>query len=122
MQRTGIPEGRRDLEIRDQNGRLVTVPDFAWPEIKLAVYCDGFAVHANRETLELDASKRNFLQSQGWVVLTYWGRTILRDPEGCARQIFQIWKQRSKNEKDSNCLAILNADSNMSISLTDRNF
>ncbi len=94
LERAGLPEAKRDFEIRDHDGRLVTVPDFAWPEIKLAVYCDGFAVHANQETLELDARKRNFLQSNGWVVLTYWGRTILRDPDGCAKQIVQIWRQR----------------------------
>lgn len=94
LKRIGLPEAKRDLEIRDEKGRLITVPDFAWPEVKLAVYCDGFGVHANPETLELDARKRNFLQSQGWVVLTYWGRTILRDPDDCAKQIAQVWVQR----------------------------
>jgi len=92
----GLPPGERDFEIKDEQGRLVTVPDFAWPAIKLAVYCDGFAVHANRETLELDAQKRNFLQSLGWVVLTFWGRTILKNPDACATQIYQFYKQRAK--------------------------
>ncbi|MGQ9689311.1 MAG: endonuclease domain-containing protein [Desulfobaccales bacterium] len=94
-----MPEGKRDFEIRDDNERVITVPDFAWPEIKLAVYCDGFAVHVKPVTLELDARKRNFLQSQGWVVLTYWGKTILHDPQSCASQIEQIWKQKSKRKK-----------------------
>lgn len=96
LERLGIPEGYRDYEIRDDNGRLVTVPDFCWPDIKLAVYCDGFTVHANPETLELDAKKRNFLQTRGWAVLTYWGRTILRNPDACARQIMELYRQRSQ--------------------------
>jgi very-short-patch-repair endonuclease len=72
----------------------VTVPDFAWEDVKLAVYCDGFAVHGNRDTLELDASKRNWLQSRGWVVLTYWGRTVLKDPDACAAQIGEVYFSR----------------------------
>jgi hypothetical protein len=89
----GLPTPNRDFEIRDQD-RVVTVPDFAWPDVKLAVYCDGFAVHGNPETLSLDATKRNLLQSRGWVVLTYWGRTILKEPEACARQVAQVYRQR----------------------------
>lgn len=94
--RAGIPEGERDYEIRDDDGRLVTVPDFSWPDIKLAVYCDGFAVHGNQDALELDAKKRNFLQARGWAVLTYWGRTILRNPDACAKQIMELYLQRSR--------------------------
>ncbi|MGB7294169.1 MAG: DEAD/DEAH box helicase [Candidatus Aminicenantales bacterium] len=96
LERTeGLPPGERDFEIKDEQGRLVTVPDFAWPDVKLAVYCDGFAIHGNRETLESDAQKRNFLQSRGWVVLTYWGRTILKSPDACTKQVGEIYKQNA---------------------------
>jgi very-short-patch-repair endonuclease len=44
--------------------------------------------------LELDAGKRNLLQARGWVVLTYWGRTILRDADGCAAQVAQVYRGR----------------------------
>jgi ATP-dependent helicase YprA (DUF1998 family) len=90
-----VPPGSRNLEIRDGD-RLVTVPDFAWEDVNVAVYCDGFAIHGNRETLELDARKRNLLQSRGWVVLTFWGRTILRDPDACANQIAQVYRARAR--------------------------
>ena len=89
------PPGERDYEVRDDTGRIVTVPDFAWPDVKLAVFCDGFAFHGDRDTLELDARKRNFLQNNGWAVLTYWGRTILRDPDACAAQVAQVYRQRA---------------------------
>ena len=90
----GLPLGIRDYEIRDDRDNLVTVPDFCWPDVKLAVYCDGFAIHGNRETLELDAQKRNFIQGRGWTVLTYWGRTILKNTDGCAKQIAEVYKQK----------------------------
>jgi hypothetical protein len=92
-----LPAPDREFEIRDQD-RVVTVPDFAWPTVKLAVYCDGFAVHGNPETLSLDAAKRNLLQSRGWVVLTYWGRTILKDPAACAGQVAQLYRQRAGSQ------------------------
>jgi hypothetical protein len=93
-QQPGLPPGEREYEVRNEGGVLVTVPDFAWPDVKLAVYCDGFAFHGDRDTLELDARKRNFLVEHGWVVLTYWGRTILKDPNACAGQIALAYRQR----------------------------
>ena len=101
LERLGITDGQRDFEIRDETGQLVTVPDFAWPDAKLAVFCDGYAYHGNPKTLELDAMKRNRLQAKGWVVLTFWGRTILRDPEACARQVADVLKaRRSVRDKE----------------------
>ena len=96
LQRLGISDFQRDFEIPDGEGRLLTVPDFAWPELKVAVYCDGYAYHAAPETLELDAKKRNQLQLDGWLVLTFWGRTIHKDPESCARQVQQALAARRK--------------------------
>ncbi len=89
-----LPKPDRDHEVRDEAGTLITVPDFAWVGAKVAVYCDGFAVHGNLPTLELDARKRNWLQAHGWAVLTFWGRTILRDPPRCAAEIASLWRSR----------------------------
>lgn len=91
---TGLPAAQRDHEVRDGD-RIITVPDFAWTDVKVAVYCDGYGVHGNPDTLNLDARKRNWLITHGWGVLTYWGRTILRDADGCARQIAELHRQRS---------------------------
>jgi len=90
----GVPEPEREHEVRTEAGALVTVPDFAWPDLKVAVYCDGYQFHGDRETLELDAAKRNFLAQRGWTVLTYWGRQILNRPERCARQIADTLRSR----------------------------
>ena len=68
----------------------MTVPDFAWPDLKLAVYCDGYAYHGDPASLELDARKRNWLQGQGWAVLTFWGRTILQNPQRCAAEVANV--------------------------------
>lgn len=84
-----MPEPEQQKEFRDEanGGRLVTVADFAYPDAKIAIFCDGFKFHAVPETAEKDAKKRNWLQAHKWMVLTYWGRTIMRDPDFCAKEI-----------------------------------
>jgi ATP-dependent helicase YprA (DUF1998 family)/very-short-patch-repair endonuclease len=99
LERLGISDFQRDFEIRDEEDRLLTVPDFAWPELKVAVYCDGYAYHGEPETLELDARKRNRLQLMGWLVLTFWGRTIYKNADGCAREVQQALQARRKSER-----------------------
>ena len=90
-----IPVPSAQHEIRNPDGTLLTVPDFAYPERKIAIYCDGFAFHANVEILSNDARKRNRLQAMGWVVLTFWGRQILRDPLRCVEEIRTALQHRS---------------------------
>jgi G:T-mismatch repair DNA endonuclease (very short patch repair protein) len=100
LERLGISDFQRDYEIPDdEENRLLTVPDFAWPELKVAVYCDGYAYHGEPETLELDARKRNRLQLMGWLVLTFWGRTIYKNADGCAREVQQALQARRKSER-----------------------
>lgn len=87
-----LPEPKPQYEIADEDGRQLTVPDFTYPDQRIAIYCDGFAYHGDRETLESDARKRNILQTMGWAVLTFWGRQILRNPGACEEQIWQCYQ------------------------------
>jgi ATP-dependent helicase YprA (DUF1998 family)/very-short-patch-repair endonuclease len=74
-------------EIRLEDGTLLTIPDFAYPAHKLAIFCDGFAFHGTADALVSDAKKRNALQARGWTVLTFWGKQVLREPSSCVDQI-----------------------------------
>jgi len=91
--RLPIPMCQR--EFRSENGTLITIADFAYENRRIAIYCDGYAYHGDPGKLTSDALKRNLLQSLGWTVLTFWGRTILRDPARCEEQ---IWKAFSNGE------------------------
>lgn len=90
-----LPEPVCQHTITDENGRIITVPDFAYPDQKVAIYCDGFAYHGNQDTLVSDAEKRNRLQSDGWMVLTFWGRTILNKQESCTERIAKAMAARA---------------------------
>lgn len=89
-----LPEPVAQFSYVDASGKQLTIPDFAYPDRKIAIYCDGFAYHGNREVLEKDAVRRNLLQSKGWAVLTFWGRQILRNPQACELQIWQCYEFR----------------------------
>ncbi len=89
-----LPEPMAQKEFRADIGALITVADFAYEDEKIAIYCDGFAYHGNKETLSTDAQKRNELQAQGWAVLTFWGKTILKYPERCEEQIWRVYQER----------------------------
>lgn len=89
----GLPEPVSQFEYRSGD-KLITIPDFAFPDQKIAIFCDGYAYHGNAETLELDAKKRNEMQADGWIVLTFWGKTINKDAAACANEIFSIYRTR----------------------------
>jgi len=78
----------------EKDGVTITIADFAYEEEKIAIYCDGFAYHAGKDKLASDAMKRNELQAQGWAVLTFWGKTILKYPKRCEEQIWRLYKER----------------------------
>jgi len=95
IQKAGrLPEPIAQFEIRGESGELLTIPDFAYPDRKIAIYCDGFAYHGDKEALESDSRKRNTLQGQGWAVLTFWGRQILRNPSACETQVWRCFQFR----------------------------
>lgn len=89
-----LPDPEGQVEVRTEEGVLLTVPDFAYPDMKIAIFCDGFAYHGNIDTLSSDAQKRNRLQSMGWLVLTFWGRQILQNPARCVDEVFVAYQHR----------------------------
>lgn len=88
----GVPRGVAqyawgDRGSTDGTPRPVTVADFAWPEQKIAVFCDGWQHHSAPERQASDKTKRDAMRAQGWTVLTYWGGQIVRNAEQCAEEI-----------------------------------
>ena len=89
-QTTGLPEPVLQFELKFE-GSVFTVPDMAYPDNQIAVFCDSKAFHAEIGQLIDDARKRNILSMHGWIVLVYWGPDIHRDPLTCARNIREAY-------------------------------
>ena len=78
----------------------VTIPDFAFPKAKIAIYCDGFKWHGgNRKKFASDRLQSRELQLRGWIVLRFAGSEIKYKSEMVVktiqRAIFQWEKERT---------------------------
>ena len=64
----------------DKYPELVTIPDFAFPDMQIAIYCDGFALReGDRNAFWKDRFQSRELQLKGWIVLRFTGSEINRN-------------------------------------------
>ncbi|MFI7131328.1 DEAD/DEAH box helicase [Nonomuraea sp. NPDC050153] len=94
----GIPRGHAQYSWGDRGSsdgmpRPVTVADFAWPQHKVAVFCDGWKHHHSAERQASDRVKREAMRADGWTVISFWGGEIVRDVRGCAIKIADLLAQ-----------------------------
>lgn len=68
LRRSRLPMPVCQYEIRD-NGRVVAVPDFAYPDARLAIEVDGYRWHSGRARWQRDLERRNMLSTVGWQVI-----------------------------------------------------
>ena len=62
--------------------------DFAYPEQKLAVECDGYKWHKqDKEQIEKDIERDKYLAKKGWRVLHFSGVQIRRNIKECINEI-----------------------------------
>jgi very-short-patch-repair endonuclease len=83
-------------EIKDELGNVVTRADFAFPNVKYAVYCDGKQWHLREDRWERDLRQRNKLAELGWVFSVFSGADLYRDAKKCAEQVFNTYKARKR--------------------------
>jgi DNA mismatch endonuclease Vsr len=82
-------------------------PDIAFPELKIAVFCDsefwhgfgwpesGEKIKSNREfwiakigrNVERDKEVNRRLKSEGWRVIRFWGKDITKSTKSCVRRV-----------------------------------
>lgn len=65
----------------------VRKPDFAFPQLKIAIYCDGWEYHQDKPAFHQDRSESRLLQSMGWAVLRFTGGEIYNDVNGVVNEI-----------------------------------
>jgi very-short-patch-repair endonuclease len=61
--------------------------DARWPEHRLIVECDGFAVHGTRKAFERDRAKDRARQAAGWRVIRLTWRQLTTEPGTIAGQL-----------------------------------
>ena len=94
----GAPRGHAqypwgDRGSTDGTPRPVAIVDFAWPDQRIAVFCDGWEHHHTAEQRADDKVKRDAMIAGGWIVLSFWGGEIVREPDACANKIMRSMGQ-----------------------------
>ena len=79
--RRGFPEPARQVPIVDAGGDLIRRVDFAYPDLKLAIECDGKKHHFGVEDWEDDVAWRSRAAALGWRVLHISWDMLKRVPE-----------------------------------------
>lgn len=104
----------RGLRYRKNVKGLTGKPDIAFIGKKIAVFCDSEFWHGydweNRKkdfksntefwipkierNIQRDIEVTNELETQGWIVIRFWGKEIKKNVSDCADEIERIWKER----------------------------
>lgn len=105
---------RRGLRYRKNVKSIEGKPDIAFIGKKIAVFCDSEFWHGydweNRKNdfksntefwiskiernMQRDKEVTQKLQSEGWIVLRFWGKEIKKNLAECADLVERIWKER----------------------------
>ena len=62
------PDAQKKIEAQhmiDYYDMPVTLPDFAFPYLRIAIYCDGYEYHWERDPFQKDRQQARALQLQG---------------------------------------------------------
>lgn len=71
--------------------------DFAIPELKIDIECDGEYWHTAPKFVEKDKKRDEFLKSEGWTILRFPGRKITKEIENCLEEIVEKIKDLKTN-------------------------
>lgn len=85
IREAGLPEPVLHYRVMD-GGRFVAEVDFAYPELKIAIECDG-AVHLDEDVRDRDLPRQNDLVLLGWTVLRFSYRRLRDRPDAVIAEI-----------------------------------
>ena len=86
MERAGLHTAEMQYAMHEKE-RLITKPDFAYPDKKIAIFADGFLYRKSKESLERDRNIDRWLQKNGWRTLRFPGGLIYRNVQLCVYDI-----------------------------------
>lgn len=101
---------RKGIRYRKNYNKVIGKPDIAMVGKKVAVFCDSEfwhgknwekkkqTIHSNRDfwinkierNMERDIEVNESLTSEGWKVLRFWGKDIMKDTAGCVEKIVRV--------------------------------
>ncbi len=93
------PDAQKEIEAQhmiDYYDMPVTLPDFAFPYLRIAIYCDGYEYHWERDPFQKDRQQARALQLQGWLVLRFAGSEILNDTDAVVLTVEKAIRRKAR--------------------------
>ena len=93
------PDAQKEIEAQhmiDYYDMPATLPDFAFPYLRIAIYCDGYAYHWERNPFQKDRQQSRALQLQGWLVLRFAGSEILNDTDAVVLTVEKAIRRKTR--------------------------
>lgn len=94
LRREGLPTPLPQYEIDDERGNFICRPDFAWPEVRLALFCDSWKHHGPRDAFEHDRTQRNQLELIDWHPIAVTHRRLIADEAGFVAELRRFLGRR----------------------------
>ena len=106
----------KGLRYRKNVNKIFGHPDIAFIGKKVAVFCDSefwhgydwdqrkneiktrrdFWIPKIERNIKRDTEVNDMLKKEGWVVIRFWGKDILKDPDKCAETIKDVLEGQKK--------------------------
>jgi very-short-patch-repair endonuclease len=93
LRRSGVRMPTRQHWVSAPSGRYRL--DFAWPDCKLALECDGWQHHGDRAAFGKDRERLSELVALGWRVLLVTWHVATKTPDRVARWVERSLAQRA---------------------------
>ena len=93
------PDAQKEIEAQhmiDYYDMPVTLPDFAFPYLRIAIYCDGYEYHWERDPFQKDRQQARALQLQGWLVLRFAGSEILNNTDAVVLTVEKAIRRKAR--------------------------
>ena len=93
------PDAQKKIEAQhmiDYYDMPVTLPDFAFPYLRIAIYCDGYEYHWERDPFQKDRQQSRALQLQGWLVLRFAGSEILNNTDAVVLTVEKAIRRKTR--------------------------
>jgi len=87
-----IRDDQLGVTFRRQHAVGNYIPDFCCPKAKLIIELDG-SQHLEQE--EYDVERTKYLESDGYKVIRFWNKDLMKDIEGVILAIFHALENRS---------------------------
>ena len=105
---------RKGARYRKNDKSVYGKPDFTFKGLKIAVFCDSEFWHGKNwdskkyehksnitfwhkkieRNIERDLEVNTYLKDEGWTVVRFWGKEILKDPDLCSNKIIKLINEK----------------------------